>query len=370
MKHTTLPAITILALAAAPAQAAVTFVAYHDMAGPAYGAGVNITNQYTSNSTGTVASPAAATVGLIRYADGVSTGVSVNISGISNIDYRTSSIALPPAGGTPADPLFNGVGLSLNRGIINRQNGLMTITLSGLNPAMLYDLAFYGDRNSGADGTEQFTLGGADSATNTSSTGIASTFVTLQETRPNSTTGNIIRWSNINPGSDGIITVEVDPRAGTGSPTLDIAYLSAMRLEAFAATPTNTYANWIATYNVGGLTAKTDDPDHDGIPNAIENLFGTHPGQFSQGITLISSAPGVFTFTHPQNASPASDLTSAYTWSSNLAAFHTGGSTHSGTTVNFTTQPNTPAVGTTTVTATATGIVPARLFFRIESDEN
>jgi hypothetical protein len=232
MKRTILPAITILALATAPKLSAVAFVAYHDMGGPAYGVGVNITNQYTNNTNSFFSSPAAATVGLIRYSDGVATGVSVNITGINTFDNRTSSIASPPNPGTPADPLFNGVGLDLNRGIINRQNGLMTITLSGLDSTMLYDLAFYGDRNSGADGTEQFTLGGADSATNTSSTGISSTFVTLQETRPNSVTGHVIRWSNINPGLDGIITVEVDPREGTGTAASDIAYLSAMRLEA------------------------------------------------------------------------------------------------------------------------------------------
>jgi hypothetical protein len=38
-----------------------------------------------------------------------------------------------------------------------------------LNPAGLYDVAFYGNRNAGADGVERFTLGGADSAVNSSS---------------------------------------------------------------------------------------------------------------------------------------------------------------------------------------------------------
>jgi hypothetical protein len=294
----------------------------------------------------------------------------VNIAGINTLDNRTPSFSLPPAGGTPAAALFNGVGLDTSHGTVNRQNNLMTITLSGLDSTMLYDLAFYGDRNVAADGTEQFTLGGAVSATNTSSTGIVSTFVTLQETRSNSTPSHVIRWSDINPGSDGIITVEVDPRLGTGTAANDIAYLSAMRLEALAAPPANTYANWIATHNVGSFTAATDDPDRDGVPNAIENFFGTHPNQFSQGITPTSSAPGIFTFTHPQNASPASDLTTTYTWSSNLATFHTGGTTHGGTTVNFTTQPNTPATGITTVTATATGILPARLFVRVEAAGN
>lgn len=37
------------------------------------------------------------------------------------------------------------------------------------------------------------------------------------------------------------------------------------------------YAAWIAGFEVGGLTAASDDPDHDGVPNAIEFLLGGNP---------------------------------------------------------------------------------------------
>jgi len=103
--------------------------------------------------------------------------------------------------------------------------------LTGLNPNLTYDLAFYGDRNIASDGAERFTLGGVDAAINSSSTGIISTFVTDMETRPNATAGNIVRWTGINPGADGTITILVDPDPANAN-TTNIAYLSAMRLEA------------------------------------------------------------------------------------------------------------------------------------------
>lgn len=54
------------------------------------------------------------------------------------------------------------------------------------------------------------------------------------------------------------------------------------------------------------------------------------------------------TVTHPKNATPAS--------------FPAGGATHgAGTTVTFTTQPNTPSPGITTVTGTAA----SKLFVRV-----
>jgi hypothetical protein len=47
------------------------------------------------------------------------------------------------------------------------------------------------------------------------------------------------------------------------------------------------------------------------------------------------------------------------------AAFHLGGGTSGGTTVNFTTEANMPSPGFTRVTATVTGTLPDRLFFDV-----
>jgi hypothetical protein len=131
----------------------------------------------------------------------------------------------------------------------------------------------------------------------------------------------------------------------------------------------NTFANWVSNPTFGLAPADrdlADDPDSDGIDNGVENFFGTHPGSFTQGLAAGIRSGNTFTFTHPQNASPASDLSASYRWSTGLATFHLGGATSGGTTVTFTTEANTPTPGFTRVTATATGTLPARLFVDVE----
>ena len=101
--------------------------------------------------------------------------------------------------------------------------------------------------------------------------------------------------------------------------------------------------------------------------NAIaSSISTTDPGAFSVGLRArgVTTGAGLtFTFTHPQNASPADDVSApAYRWSTNLQTFHADGAANAAgtTTVTFTAEVDTPVAGTTTVTATITGSFSTR----------
>ena len=148
--------------------------------------------------------------------------------------------------------------------------------------------------------------------------------------------------------------------------TIDANYVALTGDRAFHADltglsgPSNTYASWISGYpGVGLKTGFNDDADGDGIDNGLENLFGTNPSVSNQGIVQVAKSGNTITFQHPASTTPASDVTPAYVWSTDLATFQADGASAGGTTVAFST--NTVA-NVTTVTATITGTVPAKLF--------
>ena len=128
----------------------------------------------------------------------------------------------------------------------------------------------------------------------------------------------------------------------------------------------NDFSDWIATFpGVGVENGFDDDSDGDGNGNGLENFFGTAPDVFSSGLTTgaVDTGAGTFTFTHPQSGTPVDDLSAAaYRWSTDLETFTPDGIAAGSSTVDFVAVPDTPIVGTTTVTATVTGTPLTKLF--------
>lgn len=128
------------------------------------------------------------------------------------------------------------------------------------------------------------------------------------------------------------------------------------------------FSAWIAGYPaVGAKNGFTNDADGDGIPNGVENIFGSNPASSNAGITQVAKNGTTVTFQHPRNSAPASDVTAAYLWSTDLVTFHASGASVGGSTVTIVAQPDTPSVGVSTVTATVTGTQPQRLFLRMRA---
>lgn len=126
-----------------------------------------------------------------------------------------------------------------------------------------------------------------------------------------------------------------------------------------------TYSSWIGGFTgLGGLTAFGDDADGDGIKNGLEAIFGTAPNAPDAGLSAVALSGSSLTFTHPGADPPLTDVSGSYEWSLDLSSWNASGDEVGGSTVTIAAEQNTPETGTTTVTATVTGIQPARIFLR------
>jgi hypothetical protein len=141
-------------------------------------------------------------------------------------------------------------------------------------------------------------------------------------------------------------------------------------------TPTNvgtTYSSWLASYNVGVLTALGDDFDHDGLPNGIENILGTAPDATNPGLSLVSFTGNMLVFRHTRSNSIAADLTASYEWSSNLTTWQPSATTVGSITVTIAsstiTDNSAPDNDLVEVTATVTGTSTSRIFVRLKATQ-
>ena len=134
------------------------------------------------------------------------------------------------------------------------------------------------------------------------------------------------------------------------------------------------YAAWIAGFPVGTETGFDVDPDHDGLANGIEQVLGSNPSVPGQGLReLLPLAPGSFRFRHSLTNAPASDVSAAYEWSSDLEDWHASGETNAAgtsatiarTVIEDRTAPETDEVE---VTLTITGGPATKVFARLRAD--
>jgi len=130
--------------------------------------------------------------------------------------------------------------------------------------------------------------------------------------------------------------------------------------------PTNTYDSWIANFGLAPDQLGFEiDADGDGLANGLEAWFGSHPGQFSPGIEILSAVGTTVVFSHPEQDAPPEDLSLSYQWSPDLINWFANGSGPDGGAV-LTLTPETTA-GIATVSAVANEVLP-KIFFRLRVD--
>jgi len=140
------------------------------------------------------------------------------------------------AAGTEAAGIFGGIVDCA--GLIGYQTNALVLSLSGLDPAMRYELVLFGNRAvSGYTArTTALRLDGADSFANASSAGaVLSTDAHTDDTTTiangyNTMNGYVARYAQIACGADGAISVYVPAFSGTGD--AGRYYLNALRLRA------------------------------------------------------------------------------------------------------------------------------------------
>lgn len=226
-----------------------------------------------------------------------------------------------------------------------------TLTLQGV-PYGTYDLYIY--LSSWGNEVVEFSLdGGATVAATLTNTFTPNNFAPGDEYVEGDT---YVKLS----GLSGNVVVTMDA-------TSDELHLAGFQIVQLTPGEASTFADWIAGYpGVGSMTGFEEDADGDGLANGLENFFGTDPSVMSPGLFGCSPASGGLSFHHYENASAATDGMASYEWSTDLTTWWADGASDGETSVDFVSSANDPEVGTTTVSATVSGVVPGKVFVRVK----
>ena len=198
----------------------VEFTAYNDLA---WGTG-QLKNNITSITSPNGGSGLPSSGTLVDYDAGESTSVTLTITG-GSFSPEDASQGARMSSGTDAYEIFSGKVSCL--GVISYQgqeppNNYLKLTLFGMDPNKIYDLAFYGNSGSyGWDRASLVTISGADDFTNKSSVGTDNFGQPLfsgpidNSTRlpaNNTATGYVAYFADVEPGSDGqvVLTISFD----------------------------------------------------------------------------------------------------------------------------------------------------------------
>ncbi len=165
-------------------------------------------------------------------------------------------------------------------------------------------------------------------------------------------------------------TYSITPSAATGG-TFNPSNYDLNYIDGTLTVTGATFADWLSGYpGIGAATGFNDDPDHDGLPNGIENFFGTAPDATNPGLIQVSATATTLVFRHTRSNTPASDLTARYEWSSDAKNWHASAETADGTAVTLSSaiiiDNNAPASDLVEVTASVTGSAAARIFVRLK----
>ncbi|MBN2534889.1 MAG: hypothetical protein JXB88_18555 [Spirochaetales bacterium] len=198
-----------------PTPVVAKWIAYNDCVESTSGNAPNITEFNFNNTTGT----------LMKYGDGTATSVNVQISA-SNIIEWLGSI---PLAGTDAYSIFNGIiNINESASYYLEADWFYEITFTGLNPLTEYEFITTVNRNEvtyAGNRWTKFTISGADTCTNISSTGVivVSEDILKMDTGYNTVNGYVIGWSGIT-ASDGTFTVRSENVGAEGPGELYKSY--------------------------------------------------------------------------------------------------------------------------------------------------